>query len=64
MKQPAQDPEGWADIAAYEAECTVIAEYDFSFNHREAIGFSDEARTEAAVRSAEGKRLTYSKSCD
>jgi len=36
-----------------------LAEFDFRYNHREALGFSDEARTVAAIRSAEGKRLTY-----
>jgi transposase-like protein len=36
-----------------------LAEFDFRYNHREALGFNDETRTEAAVRSAEGKRLTY-----
>jgi len=36
-----------------------LAEFDFRFNHREALGFNDEARTIAAVRGGEGKRLTY-----
>lgn len=36
-----------------------LAEFDFRYNHREALGFGDEARTTAAVRAAEGKRLTY-----
>lgn len=36
-----------------------LAEFDFRYNHREALGFSDEARTVAAVRAAVGKRLTY-----
>jgi transposase-like protein len=36
-----------------------LAEFDFRFNHREALGYSDEARTVAAVKAAEGKRLTY-----
>jgi transposase-like protein len=36
-----------------------LAEFDFRYNHREALGWNDEARTVAAVRSAEGKRLTY-----
>jgi transposase-like protein len=36
-----------------------LAEFDFRYNHREALGFSDEQRTVAAVRAAEGKRLTY-----
>jgi transposase-like protein len=36
-----------------------LAEFDFRYNHREALGYSDEARTIAAVKAAEGKRLTY-----
>lgn len=36
-----------------------LAEFDFRYNHREALGFDDEARTVAAVKAAEGKRLTY-----
>jgi transposase-like protein len=36
-----------------------VAEFDFRYNHREALGWSDEQRCIAAVRSAEGKRLTY-----
>jgi len=36
-----------------------LAEFDFRFNHREALGWNDEARTLAAVRGAVGKRLTY-----
>jgi transposase-like protein len=36
-----------------------LAEFDFRYNHREALGFDDEARTLAAIRSGEGKRLTY-----
>lgn len=36
-----------------------LAEYDFRFNHREALGWDDDARTLAAVRGAVGKRLTY-----
>jgi transposase-like protein len=36
-----------------------LAEYDFRYNHRVALGVDDVARTEAAVRGAEGKRLTY-----
>jgi transposase-like protein len=36
-----------------------LAEFDFRYNHREALGWNDEARTVAAVRAAEGKRLTY-----
>jgi transposase-like protein len=36
-----------------------LAEYDFRYNHREALGWTDEARTIEAVRGAVGKRLTY-----
>jgi len=36
-----------------------LAEFDFRYNHRAALGWSDEARTVAAVKAAEGKRLTY-----
>jgi transposase-like protein len=36
-----------------------LAEFDFRFNHREALGWNDENRTIAAIRSGEGKRLTY-----
>ena len=36
-----------------------LAEFDFRYNHREARGFNDMNRTIAAVRGAEGKRLTY-----
>jgi len=36
-----------------------LAEYDFRYNHRIKLGYSDLARTLAAVKGAEGKRLTY-----
>jgi transposase-like protein len=36
-----------------------LAEFDFRYNRREALGWTDEARTIAAVKGAEGKRLTY-----
>jgi transposase-like protein len=36
-----------------------LAEFDFRYNHREALGFNDETRTIAAVKAGEGKRLTY-----
>ena len=36
-----------------------LAEYDFRYNHRVRLGFSDMDRTAAAVRGAAGKRLTY-----
>jgi transposase-like protein len=36
-----------------------LAEYDFRYNHRVALGHSDIDRTYAAIRGAAGKRLTY-----
>ena len=36
-----------------------LAEYDFRYNHRIRLGFDDMDRTIAAVKGAEGKRLTY-----
>jgi HNH endonuclease len=36
-----------------------LAEFDFRYNHRASLGYSDEGRTIAAVRAREGKRLTY-----
>ena len=36
-----------------------LAEYDFRYNHRVRLGFDDKARAVAALRGAEGKRLTY-----
>lgn len=36
-----------------------LAEYDFRYNHRIALGIDDGDRMLAAVRGAEGKRLTY-----
>ena len=36
-----------------------LAEYDFRYNHRVKLGYSDAARARAALRGAEGKRLTY-----
>jgi transposase-like protein len=36
-----------------------LAEYDFRYNHREKLGFNDMDRTFAAIKNAEGKRLTY-----
>lgn len=36
-----------------------LAEYDFHYNHRAKLGFNDADRTLAAIRGAEGKRLTY-----
>jgi transposase-like protein len=36
-----------------------LAEYDFRFNHRTKLGFSDGERAALAVKGASGKRLTY-----
>lgn len=36
-----------------------LAEYDFRYNHRTALGFSDGERARLAVKAATGKRLTY-----
>lgn len=36
-----------------------LAEFDFRYNHREALGCDDEARCMAAIHNAVGKRLTY-----
>lgn len=36
-----------------------LAEYDFRYNHRTKLGYTDIERTFQAVRGIEGKRLTY-----
>jgi hypothetical protein len=36
-----------------------LAEFDFRYNHRTALGYDDTKRTAAMVRGAAGKRLTY-----
>jgi transposase-like protein len=36
-----------------------LAEFDFRYNNRSALGVEDEARTEQALRGISGKRLTY-----
>jgi transposase-like protein len=36
-----------------------LAEYDFRYNHRTALGFNDGERAALAVKGADGKRLTY-----
>jgi transposase-like protein len=36
-----------------------LAEYDFRYNHRIALGFNDRERAALAVKNAAGKRLTY-----
>ena len=36
-----------------------LAEFDFRFNHRAALGFTDGERAAIAIRNSGGKRLTY-----
>jgi ISXO2 transposase-like protein len=36
-----------------------LAEFDFRYNNRSALGVEDTARAAKAVLGAEGKRLTY-----
>lgn len=36
-----------------------LAEYDFRYNFREARGFNDNDRTDAALKGTLGKRLAY-----
>ena len=36
-----------------------LAEFDFRYNHRVGLGYSDIDRTKAAIKGIEGKRLTY-----
>lgn len=36
-----------------------LAEFDFRYNERIALGISDEARADSLVRGIVGKRLTY-----
>lgn len=36
-----------------------MAEYDYRYNHRTALGFDDFQRAEALLRGVKGKRLTY-----
>ena len=36
-----------------------VAEFDFRYNYRASLGYSDEERAVAAVKGGEGKRLTY-----
>lgn len=36
-----------------------LAEYDFRYNTRTALGFNDGERAALAIKGAEGKRLTY-----
>ena len=36
-----------------------LAEFDFRYNNRVALGVDDQARADAAIRGVVGKRLTY-----
>jgi hypothetical protein len=36
-----------------------LAEFDFRYNNRSALGVEDEARTDKALLGIKGKRLTY-----
>ena len=36
-----------------------LAEFDFRYNNRSALGVEDAERTEIAIKGAAGKRLTY-----
>jgi hypothetical protein len=36
-----------------------LTEFDFRYNHRTALGYSDVERAKAALRGIEGRRLTY-----
>jgi hypothetical protein len=36
-----------------------LAEFDFRYNYRIALGYNDNDRTIAAIKGGEGKRLTY-----
>lgn len=36
-----------------------LAEFDFRYNHRTLLGYSDGERAALAIKGAEGKRLTY-----
>jgi hypothetical protein len=39
-----------------------LAEFDFRYNHRAALGYDDEMRTSLAIKGAANKRLVYKKS--
>jgi transposase-like protein len=36
-----------------------LAEFDFRYNHREKMGYTDAARADEALKGVKGKRLTY-----
>jgi transposase-like protein len=38
-----------------------LAEFDFRYNHRAALGYTDEMRTSLAIKGAANKRLVYKK---
>ncbi len=40
-----------------------LAEFDFRYNHRAALGMNDEGRAEQALMAVRGKRLKYGGSC-
>jgi transposase-like protein len=40
-----------------------LAEYEFRYNHRVALGVNDGARSDLAMRGIVGKRLTYKSAC-
>src|SRR5208282_3572931 len=40
-----------------------LAEYDFRYNERAALGVNDEARADRLIRGIVGKRLMYKDSC-
>ncbi len=40
-----------------------LGEFDFRYNYRTKLGFTDKERTDAALRGIEGKRLTYGATC-
>jgi hypothetical protein len=42
-----------------EKHLPVLAECDFRYNTRTALGFNDRERAELAMKGIEGKRLTY-----
>jgi hypothetical protein len=40
-----------------------LAEFDFRYNERAALGVNDEARADRLIRGIVGKRLMYKDSC-
>jgi hypothetical protein len=36
-----------------------LAEYDFHYNHRTALGYNDPEHAALAIKNANGKRLMY-----